>query len=178
MEISKINVFDRFNIESSEYLEQPIKDYKMIKLRTRALIFLLDYGLFALLIYGTSEFIGLFISNIPNSIYYTLFAFYSTVFIAIEYYFDGTIFKVLFNMRSMSVKSKKLGLHIYILKFLLLRPIALISAAIYLNFVTAIFLWLFGIQKILFRFIEGKMDSIWYDNHINQIVTKIPARNG
>jgi|GEM_PF-4459418 len=172
MEISKINIFARFKIESSEYLEKPIEEYKMTELRTRALLFLLDYGLFVLLISGTLEFIGLFISNIPNSILFTLYTFYSIIFITIEYYFDGTIFKVLFNIRSISGDRKKIGLHIYIIKFLLLRPIALISAIIYVNFCTFIFLWLFGIQKTLFQFIEGKTYSTWYDYIINQIVIK------
>lgn len=178
MGVGKIDILNRFNINQNEYFEKPITSYKMVKLRARALIFILDYSLFAVLIYFTSEFIALFIDTIPDNIIYTLITFYSVIFIAIEYYFDGTIFKILFNIRSISVKHKKLGLHIYILKFIVLRPIALILAIIYLNFLTALILWVFGYQKIFFKFLNGEMDSIWYDNHINQIVTKIPSVNG
>lgn len=177
MEVSKMNVFTRFNIEDTQYLERTPESYKVVKLRMRALIFLLDYTLFGLLIYGTAEFITIFISTIPEPILYTLFAFYSIIFIAIEYYFDGTIFKILFNIRSISTSHKKLGIHFYIIKFILLRPIAVVAAAIYLNFCTAILLWLFGIQKMLFKFIEGKMQGIWYDTIINQIVIKTPSQN-
>ncbi|WP_452219037.1 hypothetical protein [Lacinutrix undariae] len=177
MEVSKMNIFTRFNIEDAQYLEKPSESYKVVKLRMRALIFLLDYSLFGLLIYGTSEFITIFISTIPDSILYTLFAFYSIIFIAIEYYFDGTIFKILFNIRNISTRHKKLGIHFYILKFILLRPTAVVAAAIYLNFCTAILLWLFGIQKMLLKFLDGKMQGIWYDTIIDQIVVKTPLEN-
>lgn len=174
--LNKINPFLRFNIQDSEYLERPTNEYCPIELNTRAIVFLLDYGLFIFIIYASYEFINLFVDEIHNTITYILIAFYSIVFVAIEYRFDGTIFKVLFNIRSISIESKKLGLHIFIFK-LFLRPIAFILAAVYLKFCFAILLWLFGIQKLLFKFLRGEMRFLWYDEYIKQIVTKIPVKN-
>ncbi|WP_298324513.1 hypothetical protein [uncultured Dokdonia sp.] len=177
MKIKSKNPFLRFNIEGSDYLERPINQYEMIELRKRALIFILDYSLLFAFIYLTIHFVKIFTPEIPDSIIYITIAFYSIVFISIEYYFDGTIFKVLFNIRSMNTRCEKLGIHIFIIKFLL-RPIAFVFALIYLKFCFAILLWLFGIYKPLFKFLNGKMDSIWYDDFIKQIVTKIPNPNG
>ncbi len=170
------NPFTRFNIQDSDYLERPEEEYEMIQLRKRALIFILDYSLLFSFIYLTINFIKIFTPEIPDNITNVTIAFYSIVFISIEYYFDGTIFKVLFNMRSMSTNCKKLGLHIFIIKFLL-RPIAFFFALVYLKFCFAILLWLFGIYKPLFKFLNGEMDSVWYDEYINQIVTKIQNNN-
>ncbi|WP_299439455.1 hypothetical protein [uncultured Aquimarina sp.] len=171
-----MNPLTRFKIEESEYLEKIGMDYEVVKLRMRALIFLLDYSLFFILIYLTNEFVKLFIPEVPNIILYVLITFYSLVFIAIEYYFDGTIFKVLFNARCMSLNCEKLRLHIYLIKFLL-RPIAFVLAVLYLKFCFSIILWLFGIHKPLFKFLDGRMVFIWYDEHINQMVTKVPIEN-
>jgi hypothetical protein len=141
MELKKMNPFSRFNIEQSDYLERPLDEYKTVQLRIRALIFLLDYGLFTLLIYGTYQFINLFISNVPDSILYTLITFYSIIFIAIENYFDGTIFKVLFNLRAISSTGKKLKIQIYIFKYIL-RPIALALVVIYVLPVSTIIVYI------------------------------------
>jgi len=176
-----MNPFSRFNIEQSDYLERPLDEYKTVQLRIRALIFLLDYGLFTLLIYGTYQFINLFISDVPDSILYTLITFYSIIFIAIENYFDGTIFKVLFNLRTISSTGKKLKIQIYIFKYIL-RPIALILVIIYILPVSTIIVYIIyaatGLLDIFYNFFNGKMGGVWYDKHIKQMVIKIPAKNG
>lgn len=166
----------RFNIEESAYLEKSVNEYEMIQLRIRALIFILDYSLLFSFIYLTILFVRIFTPEIPDNIIYIIAGFYSVIFIAIEYYFDGTIFKVLFNIRCMNINCKKLGIHIFLFKFLL-RPLAFFFALIYLKFCFSIILWLFGIYKPLFQFLRGEMDSIWYDDFIKQIVTKIPNAN-
>jgi hypothetical protein len=171
-----VNPFLQFNIESRDYLEKEVGEYKRIQLRVRALIFIMDYSLFYALIVLTTNFIKLFTPEIPDSITYIAVAFYAMVFIAIEYYFDGTIFKVLFKMRCMSTSFEKIKLHIFVIKFLL-RPIAFVVSLIYLKFCFAILLWIFGIYKPLFKFISGEMETLWYDAYINQIVIKIPKQN-
>ncbi|WP_336071070.1 RDD family protein [Mesoflavibacter sp. CH_XMU1404-2] len=181
MVLKKINPFSRFNIEQSDYLEKPLDEYKTVQLRIRALIFLLDYGLFTLLIYGTYQFINLFISDVPDSILYTLIGFYSIIFITIENYFDGTIFKILFNLRTISTKGKKLKIQIYIFKYIL-RPIALALVVIYLFPVSTIIVYIIyyvtGLIDIFWDFLDGKMGGVWYDKYINQMVIKMPAKNG
>ena len=170
------NPFLRFNIQETEYLDKPNSAYEMVQLRKRALIFILDYSLLFSIIYLTISFVKIITPDVPDNIIYATVAFYSILFIFTEYYFDGTIFKVLFKMRSMSTHCKKLRPHIFVIKFLL-RPIALIIAIIYFKFCLAILLWLFGIQKPLLKFLGGEMDTIWYDEYINQIVTKIQDGN-
>lgn len=176
LKFKKTNPFLRFNIQDSEYLGRPTHEYKLIQLRMRALVFLLDYGLFISLIYYSYVFINLFVGEVPDTITYVLITFYSMIFVSIEYYFDGTIFKILFNIRNISISAKKLGIHIFILK-LFLRPIAFIFAAIYFKFCFAILLWLFGVYKPLFRFLNGKMEALWYDEFIKQVVIKMPVKN-
>jgi len=182
MQLRKINPFSRFNIEQTDYLERSQEEYKTVQLRIRVLIFLLDYGLFALLIYGTYHFINLFINEVPDSILYTLIAFYSIIFIAIENYFDGTIFKVLFNLRTISISGQKLNLHIYILKFILFRPLAIFLVFVYVFPVSTIIVYFIyvvtGLWALFEKFLNGKMKKAWYDKYIKQMVIKIPAKNG
>ena len=177
MNFIKTNPFSQFNIESSEYLEKDVAEYKQVEVRTRALIFILDYSLLSLFIYLTIAFIKIFTPEVPIDIIYITITFYSLIFVAIEYYFDATIFKVLFKIRSMSTSFKKIGIHFYILKFIF-RPLALIFALVYLKFCFAILLWIFGIYKLLFKFLNGEMKTIWYDEFVKQLVIKIPKQNG
>jgi len=173
---SLINPFLQFNVESSEYLDKDVSEYKRIQTKIRALIFILDYSLLIGFIHLTLEFIKIFTPEVPVDITYITIGFYSIIFVCIEYYFDGTIFKILFKMRSMSTSFKKIKFHFFILKFLL-RPIAFFGALIYLKLCFAILLWIFGIYKPLFKFISGEMETIWYDAYVNQIVIKIPNQN-
>ncbi len=168
------NPFLNFLIPEESYLERDISEYKIVETRMRGLIFLLDYGFLISIIYLTLEFIKLFSPEIPNQIYFIVIGFYSIIFILIEHYFDATIFKILFNVRSISgINCSKLGLPRHIAKFIL-RPIAVLLVLIYLKFCLALILWIFGIQKPLIRCINGKMNTLWYDFYLNQIVTKLP----
>lgn len=170
------NPFLQFKVQPTEYIERDVAVYRRVKLRLRAIVFILDYSLFYMFIALTLEFIKIFTPELPNEIVYITYTFYAFVFIAIEYYFDGTIFKILFKMRSISTHLKKIGLHIFVIKFLL-RPIAFLLSLIYFKFCFNILLWLFGIFKPLFKFLNGEMETVWYDSYIKQIVIHIPEQN-
>lgn len=163
---------ENLQILDSDYLEEETNEkVVLIDLRIRAIAFLLDYSLLTTLIYYTYQVIGHFIENIPEETTYILIGFYSFLFILMEYKLDGSIFKKLLKVKSVSVDNKKLGLHIYAAK-LILRPITFLIALLYMKLCMAIILWIFGIQKQLLKFMRGEIFVLWYDYMIDQMNVK------
>jgi len=164
--------FNNQDVLDANFTTDEKKGYVIIDLRIRALAFLLDYSLLTAAIYYSYQFMGVFSLSLLDDAIYVLTGFYSLVFILIEHRYDGSIFKKLLKIKNVSSDGKKLGLHIFAIK-LVLRPIAFCITLIYLKLCFAILLWLFGIHKLLFRFIEGEIFVLWYDYSINQMTVKV-----
>lgn len=164
-----------FLIEPSEYLDLP--EYNKVQVSFRFFIFLIDLTIFSLLYYITLEFLKKFTeTEYSATIPIIIFSFYSLIYIIIEYYFDGSIVKILFGIRNVSKKGTKIPFLYYLLKFIL-RFIALILGYLYLVsllIVLLIVIRLFGGLKEYYgysiTFIDGRMKDVWYDDSIGQNV--------
>lgn len=167
-----------FTIQSNEYLG--IQELKKVPVVFRSLIFLLDFTVLMVLIHYTTLIIGSF-SELGSSetIELIIFSLYLIIFIAIEYYFDGSIFKILFGIRNINHDGKKVSLVSLIIKFFL-RFFALVFGYLYicsLLIVLMIIIRIFGGLKEYYsyvtNFIFGDMKNVWYDDLISQNVIYI-----
>ena len=167
-----------FKIQEEEYLHtENINPVSLIK---RFLVFSLDFTLFFFLMLITAEFIKKFSdTTYLEEIPIIIFLFFSVIFSVIEYYFDGTIFKIIFGIRCIRKNGEKLNYFQYLIKYFF-RFIALFLGVlrIWLMFIPLVFIInLLGGFKNLYGiipdFMNGKMKSLWYDDVINQNVIYI-----
>ena len=146
---------------------------QLVDLRIRSIAFLLDYSFLVAAIYYTYRLACITLIAAPSSrLVYLIICFYAVLFVFMERKYDGSIFKKLLKIKNVSMEDEKLGIHIFIFK-LVLRPIAFIVALIYLKFCFAILLWIFGIYKPLFKFLQGEIFILWYDYTIKQMTVKL-----
>jgi hypothetical protein len=166
---------DSQEILDSELVEVEKEEYDLVTLNRRAIAFLLDYGLLIALINYSYKFVEIFFNEVPEALVYVLIVMYCLIFVLLEYKNDGSIFKRLLKIKTVSIEGDKIGIHIYLIK-LILRPIAFFIAIIYLKFCTIILLWFFGIYKPLFRFLRGEIYALWYDLTISQMTVKMKEK--
>lgn len=159
------------NILDSALLDHEPEQQQVVDLRKRALAFLLDYTLLIALICYTNQMVTHLFSFDPDYTNYAVITFYSVLFVLLEHRNNGSIFKNLLKITTVSSSHQKLGIHIYLIK-MILRPITFIVAVIYVKLCMAIVLWLFGIYRPLLRFINGESFVLWYDSIIDQVTIK------
>ena len=146
----------------------------------RFFIAVLDLTIFSFLASFTVTFLEKFTeTENSESLPLIIFSFYSIIIIAIEYYFDGSLTKILFGIRNVRQGGKKINLFSYIIKFFL-RFIALFFGYLYLAtlfIVLLIIIRIFGGLKSYYGiagdFINGVMKKVWYDDIIKQNVIYI-----
>ena len=97
-----------FTIESSEYIN--LQEFKRVPVVYRFFIAVLDLTIFSFLASFTVTFLEKFTeTENSESLPLIIFSFYSIIFIAIEYYFDGSLTKILFGIRNVRQGGKKIN---------------------------------------------------------------------
>ena len=169
---------DSFPIETFETIN--VQEFEKVSLILRCFIGILDLTVFSLLAYYTTSFFTKQ-TELENfhSLPLIIISFYSILFIAIEYYLDGSIIKNLSGMVNVSRRGITLRFLSYVLKFFF-RFIALLLGYLYvasLLIVLLIIIRIFGGLKnyygIAWDFINGVTVTVWYDDIINQDVIYI-----
>lgn len=150
---------------------------KSATLIIRFFIFTLDILLFSFLTYFTIEFFKEFTEpqNITN-LSLIIISVYSLLYISIEYFFNGSIFKIFFGLRCVTENGEKLSFLMCTAKFFL-RFIALIigffyfySLLILILIIIRIFGGLINYYNMAGDFLHGRMKNVWYDKIIKQEV--------
>jgi hypothetical protein len=167
-----------FKIQKETYLHT--ENTNKVSTFVRFIVFVLDFSLVYLFFFLLDYFFGVFADTTENEGILLIF-FCSIIFASIEYYFDGSIFKIIFGIRSININGNKLNYFAYFFKFYI-RFVAVFIALIRiwtmlipLVFIINLFIN-FKYYEIISDFLGGKMKGLWYDDFINQNVIYIKKK--